>query len=123
MSAPGCPATSPNQLRGNDVKTAILIAAAAALSLPTLAAAQPPKDGGRMFAMVDANGDGKLDRDEVAKMMEKRAERRGDASLKSPEKIDGFFKRADANGDGAVDKAELAAMRAARAASAPAPAE
>ena len=122
MPAPGCPASSPNHLRGYDVKTAILIAASVALSLPTLAAAQQPKDGGRMFAMVDANGDGKLDRAEVTSMMEKRAERRGDASLKSPEKIDAFIKRADANGDGAVDKAELAAMRKARAAP-PAPAE
>lgn len=104
------------------MKTAILIAASVALSLPTLTAAQQPKDGGRMFAMVDANGDGKLDRAEVTSMMEKRAERRGDASLKSPEKIDAFIKRADANGDGAVDKAELAAMRKARAAP-PAPAE
>ncbi|KTE17080.1 hypothetical protein ATE71_03610 [Sphingopyxis sp. H115] len=92
-----------------------MIAAAVALSIPTLAAAQQPKDGGRMFAMVDANGDGKLDKAEVTKMMEMRAERRGDATLKSPEKIDAFIKRADANGDGALDKSELAAMRKARA--------
>ncbi|WP_160328004.1 EF-hand domain-containing protein [Sphingopyxis sp. H115] len=97
------------------MKTEILIAAAVALSIPTLAAAQQPKDGGRMFAMVDANGDGKLDKAEVTKMMEMRAERRGDATLKSPEKIDAFIKRADANGDGALDKSELAAMRKARA--------
>ncbi|MBB6425444.1 EF-hand domain-containing protein [Sphingopyxis sp. JAI128] len=103
------------------MKTEILIAAAVALALPTLAAAQPPKDGGQMFAMIDANGDGLLDRDEISKMLEMRAERRGDASLKSPEKIDAFIKRADANGDGAVDKAELAAMRKAR--PAPDPAE
>lgn len=97
------------------MKTEILIAAAVVLSIPTLAAAQQPKDGGRMFAMVDANGDGKLDKAEVTKMMEMRAERRGDATLKSPEKIDAFIKRADANGDGALDKSELAAMRKARA--------
>ena len=93
------------------MKTAILIAASVALSLPTLAAAQQPKDGGRMFAMVDANGDGKLDKAEITRMMEMRAERRGDATLKSPEKIDAFIKRADANGDGAVDKAEMQATR------------
>ena len=48
------------------------------------------------------------------------SERRGDAKLKSPEKIDAFIKRADANGDGAVDKAELQATRKARAAPPPA---
>lgn len=97
------------------MKIAILIAASFGLALPALAAAQPPQDGGRMFAMVDANGDGKLDKAEVTKMMERRAERRGDATPKSTENIDAFIKRADANGDGSVDKAELDVMRKARA--------
>ncbi len=97
------------------MKTAILIAAAFGLVLPTLVAAQTPQGGGRMFERMDANGDGKLDKAEVTKMMEVRAERRGDATLKSPEKIDAFMKRVDANGDGAIDKAELDATRKARA--------
>jgi Ca2+-binding EF-hand superfamily protein len=104
------------------VKTAIWIAAWLGLALPTLAAAQPPQGGGRMFERMDANGDGKLDRAEITRMMEMRAERRGDATLKSPEKIDAFLQRADANGDGAVDQAELQAIRKKRAAPPP-PAE
>ena len=97
------------------MKTVILIAASVGLALPMLAAAQPPQDGGRMFAMVDANSDGKLDKAEVTKMMERRAERSGDTSAASTENIDAFIKRADTNGDGAIDKAELDAMRKARA--------
>ena len=93
------------------MKRAILIVASLGLVLPALAAAQPPQGGGRMFERMDANGDGKLDKAEITRMMEMRAERRGDATLKSPEKIDAFIKRADANGDGAVDKAELQATR------------
>ena len=93
------------------MKRAILIVASLGLVLPALAAAQPPQGGGRMFERMDANGDGKLDKAEITKMMEMRAERRGDATLKSPEKIDAFIKRADANGDGAVDKAEMQATR------------
>ena len=98
------------------MKAEFYMAAAIGLAVPALAIAQPPKDGGRMFAMIDANGDGKLDKAEVTRMMVMRAERSGDASMKSPEKIDAFMKRADANSDGAVDKAELAALRQARAA-------
>ena len=93
------------------MKRAILIVASLGLVLPALAAAQPPQGGGRMFVRMDANGDGKLDKAEITRMMEMRAERRGDATLKSPEKIDAFIKRADANGDGAVDKAEMQATR------------
>jgi hypothetical protein len=100
------------------VKTAILIAASFGI-VPTLSAAQPPQGGGRMFERMDANGDGKLDRAEVTKMMEVRAERRGDVTLKSPEKIDAFMKRVDANGDGTIDKAEFDATRKARGAPPP----
>src|SRR3546814_4978330 len=87
------------------------MAASLGLALPALAAAQPPQGGGRMFERMDANGDGTLDTAEITRMMEMRAERRGDATLKSPEKIDAFIKRAGANGDGAVDKAEMQANR------------
>ena len=103
------------------MKTALWIVASLGLALPAVVAAQP-QGGGRMFERMDANGDGKLDKAEITKMMEMRAERRGDAALKSPEKIDAFIKRADANGDGAVDKAELQATRKMRAAPPP-PAE
>lgn len=97
------------------MKKAILIAVSVGIALPTLAAAQPPQDGGRLFAMIDTNGDGKLDKAEITKMMETRAERSGDAGAASIENIDAFIKRADTNGDGAIDKAELDAMRKARA--------
>ena len=98
------------------MKTAIWIVASLGVALPAVAAAQPPQGGGRMFERMDANGDGKLDKAEITRMMEMRAERRGDATLKSPDKVDAFIKHADANGDGAVDKAELQATRKARSA-------
>ena len=84
-----------------------MIAAAFGAALPGLAAAQPPQDGGRIFAMMDANGDGKLDKAEVTKMAEMRAQRQGDPSLAAPEKVDIFFKHLDANGDGFIDAAEM----------------
>lgn len=97
-----------------------MIAAAVGVALPGIAAAQPPQDGGRIFAMMDANGDGKLDKAEVTKMAQMRAERQGDPSLAAPEKVDTFFKHLDANGDGFIDKNELETMRKARAAPPPA---
>jgi Ca2+-binding EF-hand superfamily protein len=97
----------------------MMVAASAALAMPALAFAQPPQDGGRMFAMIDANGDGKLDKAEVTKMAQMRAERQGDPSLAAPEKVDIFFKHLDANGDGFIDKGELEAMRKARASAPP----
>ena len=95
------------------------VAASIGLAIPVVAAAQPPHDGGRMFAMIDTNGDGKLDKAEITKMAEMRAQRQGDPSLASPEKVDIFFKHLDANGDGFVDKAEIEAMRNARASAPP----
>lgn len=97
-----------------------MVAAAMGVALPGIAAAQPPQDGGRIFAMMDANGDGKLDKAEVTKMAEMRAQRQGDPSLASPEKVDIFFKHLDANGDGFIDKNELESMRKARATPPPA---
>lgn len=102
------------------MKKLTMIVAAFGVALPAVAAAQPPRDGGRIFAMIDANGDGKLDKAEVAKMAAMRAERQGDPSLAAPEKIDTFFKHLDANGDGFIDKAEMESMRKARAAAPPA---
>ncbi|WP_338425101.1 EF-hand domain-containing protein [Sphingopyxis kveilinensis] len=99
------------------MKTWIWAIAATALAMPALATAQQP-GGGRMFAMLDADGNGKLDKAEVTRMMTMRADRSGDASMKSPEKIAAFMKRADSNGDGAIDQAELAAFRKAQAAKA-----
>ena len=96
------------------MKTLILIAAPLALSVPA-AQAQPPRDGGRIFAMIDTNGDGRLDKAEITKMAQMRAERQGDPSLAAPEKVDIFFKHLDANGDGFVEKTEIEAMRGARA--------
>ena len=97
-----------------------MIAASFALALPAAGAAQPPQDGGRMFATIDANGDGKLDKAEITKMAQMRAEKQGDPSLAAPEKLDVFFKHLDANGDGFIDKAEMESMRKARATPPPA---
>ena len=97
------------------MKTAIWIAASLGLALPALAAAQPPQGGGRMFERMDANGDGKLDKAEITKMAEMRAQQQGDPAKASPERVDAFIKFLDANGDGVVDKAELAAKQKARA--------
>ena len=101
------------------MKKLTMIAAACSVALPGLAAAQPPQDGGRIFVMIDANGDGKLDKAEITKMAQMRAEKQGDPSLASPDKIDIFFKHLDANGDGFVDKSEIEAMRSARASAPP----
>lgn len=100
------------------MKKLILIAAPLALVFP--AHAQPPHDGGRIFATIDTNSDGKLDKAEITKMAEMRAQRQGDPSLAAPEKVDIFFKHLDANGDGFVDKAEIEAVRNARASAPPA---
>ena len=97
------------------MKKLTMVAAAFGVALPAMAAAQPPQDGGRIFAMIDANGDGKLDKAEVTKMAEMRAQRQGDPSLASPDKVDAFFKHLDANGDGFIDKGEMESMRKARA--------
>lgn len=104
------------------MKTFLMIAAPLALAVPAAVHAQPPvQDGGRMFAMIDANGDGKLDKAEITKMMQMRAERMGDPSFASPERVAAFIKHVDTNGDGVIDKAEFDAMRKARAAAPPPP--
>lgn len=43
------------------MKILTMTAAAFALAVPALAIAQPKPDDGRIFAMIDTNGDGKLD--------------------------------------------------------------
>jgi len=102
------------------MKTLTMMAAAFALAVPAIAIAQPKPDDGRLFAMIDTNGDGKLDKAEVTKMAEMRAQRQGDPSMASPDKVDAFIKHVDANGDGVIDKTEIAAMRDARAGAPPA---
>lgn len=102
------------------MKTLTMTAAALAMAFPVLASAQPKPDDGRIFAMIDANGDGKLDKAEVTRMAEMRAQRQGDPTLASPEKVDAFIKHVDANKDGVIDKTEIAAMRDARASAPPA---
>lgn len=105
------------------MKKLTLIAASLGLAAPAIAHAQPTEDNGRMFAMIDTNGDGKLDKVEVTKMAEARAKEQGDPSLAAPEKIDTFIKHIDANGDGAIDKGEIEAIRKARAPAPPAETE
>ena len=96
-----------------------MIAVAIGLAVPAMAVAQPKPDDGRLFAMIDTNGDGKLDKAEVTKMAEMRAQAQGDPTLASPKKVDAFIKHVDTNGDGALDKAEVGAMRGARASAPP----
>lgn len=105
------------------MKTMTMMVAALGLGISATATAQPPQDGGRMFAMIDTNGDGKLDKAEVTKLAEMRAQRQGDPALASPEKVDAFIKHLDTNGDGFIDKAEMEAMRKARASAPPAEGE
>ncbi len=97
------------------MKKSMMIAASLGLAIPVVGVAQPPHDGGRMFATIDANGDGKLDKAEITKRAEMRAQRQGDPILASPEKVDAFIRHIDANGDGMIDKAELEARQRARA--------
>lgn len=101
------------------MKKLTMIAATVGLAIPAVAAAQPPHDDGRIFAMIDTNGDGKLDKAEITKMADMRAQKQGDPTLASPERIDAFIKHIDANGDGFIDKTEMEAMRNARAAAPP----
>jgi hypothetical protein len=122
MSAPGRPGAIADMTKGHGMKKLTMIAASFGLAVPAVCAAQPPQDGGRMFAMIDANGDGKLDKAEITKMAEMRAQQQGDPAKASPERVDAFIKFLDANGDGVIDKAELAAKQKARA-EAPPPAE
>ena len=77
------------------MKKRILIAAPLALIAPA-AHAQPPHDGGRIFAMIDANGDGKLDDTERAAARKAAEERRAE-----------FIKKFDTDGDGKLSPAEL----------------
>lgn len=104
------------------MKTLLMIAAPLALALPAAAhAAEPAGDNGdRMFASIDANGDGKIDKAELTKAAEAQAAKKGDTKPVDGAKIDEMITRIDTNSDGAVDKAEMDAMRKARA-SAPSP--
>jgi len=103
------------------VKTLLMIAAPLALAIPAAHAEGPAGDNGdRMFAMIDANGDGKIDKAELTKAAEAQATKKGETKPVDSAKIDEMIKRIDSNGDGAVDKAEMDAMRKARA-SAPSP--
>lgn len=90
-----------------------MIIAPLALAIPA-AHGQPFMNADKMFAKLDANSDGKLDKAEVTKMMEMRAARSGEST--DPAKVDEFMKRADTNADGGVDKAELETARKAKAA-------
>ncbi|MBO9695802.1 MAG: EF-hand domain-containing protein [Sphingopyxis sp.] len=97
------------------MKKLTMIAISIGMVIPGVAAAQPPQDGGRMFAMIDANSDGRLDKAEMTRMAEMRARQQGDPAMASPEKVDAFIRFLDANGDGVIDKAELAAKQKTRA--------
>lgn len=98
------------------MKTLLIIAAPLALAIPAVHAAQPAANGDAMFARIDANGDGKIDKAEVTKMAQAQAAKKGDTAPVDGAKIDEMIKRLDTNGNGAVDKAEMDAMHKARAA-------
>jgi Ca2+-binding EF-hand superfamily protein len=99
------------------VKTLLMIAAPLVLAIPAAHAAEPAGDNGdRMFASIDTNGDGKIDKAELTKAAEAQAAKKGDTKPVDTAKIDEMIQRIDTNGDGAVDKAEMDAMRKAHAA-------
>ncbi|WP_197411733.1 MULTISPECIES: EF-hand domain-containing protein [unclassified Sphingopyxis] len=90
----------------------ILYLIAAPLALATAAhAAEPTSNGDALFAKLDANGDGKIDKAELTKAHEAKAAEKGDKTPVDTAKIDEMIKRVDTNGDGAVDKAEMSAIR------------
>ena len=70
------------------MKKLILIAAPLALVAPA-AHAQPLHDGGRIFAMIDANGDGQLSKGELERVAER------------------MFKKRDKNNDGYISAADF----------------
>lgn len=98
------------------MKTLLMIAAPLALAIPAAYAAEPAPSGDALFARMDANGDGKIDKAELTKAAEAQAAKKGDTAPVDTAKIDEMIKRIDTNGDGAVDKAEMDAMRNAHAA-------
>ena len=98
------------------MKRLLIIAAPLALAIPAVHAAEPAANSDAMFAKLDANADGKIDKAEVTKMAEAQAAAKGDTTPVDGAKIDAMIKRLDTNSDGAVDKAEMDAMHKARAA-------
>jgi hypothetical protein len=66
------------------VRKFLTIATPLMLAIPAAHAQPPAHNGERMFAMMDANGDGKIDKDEIAKMMQMRAERMRKARAAAP---------------------------------------
>ncbi|MBL8649580.1 MAG: EF-hand domain-containing protein [Sphingopyxis sp.] len=98
------------------MKKLLIIAAPLALAIPALHAAEPARGGGDRFAMMDANGDGKIDKAELTKVAEVEAAKKG--TPVDGAKIDEMIRTIDANGDGAVDRGEMNAMRKAHGAGA-----
>lgn len=98
------------------MKTLLLIAAPLALATSAAHAAEPAGDGDALFAKLDANGDGKIDKAELTKAHAAKAAEKGDKTPVDAAKIDAMISRIDTNGDGAVDKTEMAATRKAPAA-------
>lgn len=97
-----------------DVKKLSMVICAVLAAQP-VHAFQPAPDAGRMFALIDSDGNGTLDRAEVTKMLELRARRTGNDQPIEPAMVDRFMKRADVNADGMIAKDELEALRRARA--------
>lgn len=69
---------------------------------------KPNANPDQMFQKLDANGDGKLSKEEFAKMAERLAQKLGD---KAKEFADRMFERLDANKDGFVSKEEASKLR------------
>ena len=91
------------------MKTLTMIAVSIAVAVPAIAAAQPPHDGGRIFAMLDTNGDGKLSQDELFA----RTPAAGNSILPSDRQASrqsSYFQRLDTDKDGVVTLTEFIAQ-------------
>jgi Ca2+-binding EF-hand superfamily protein len=78
----------------------------------------PAKMAQKLFQEADANGDGKVTKDELAAAMAKHehgghhhhgGSKSGDSSGSGSNPLDALFSSADANGDGSLTEAELQA--------------
>ena len=72
---------------------------------PTIDAATMQQRKEEMFARVDTNGDGGIDKAELQVMLDKMAERDGQTR-----DVDELFTQFDVNGDGSLDQTEMDAM-------------
>ena len=92
---------------------AVSLAGLALVSTP--GHAQPSGDDGRLFALLDRNRDGILDKSEIAAMMQSRPDSDKEDPQPSARRVDIFIEHLDANKDGFIDRQEMEAARRSRA--------